>query len=204
VVGWIHCGGRRTITAVALGARLLMLMRERPFNSPDIVRFLKHLLSHIPDNPLVIWDDAPIHRGQPVKDVMAHGGARRIQLEPLPGYAPDLNPDEGIWNISSVSNSATSAVRPSTTSDTSFASPSLASVTNPPSFTAAFAKVAMPFRFLCGDQYYDARSPHADSGSSGDELWMSNALAILRGALVAKRYTSTLGHSPLCTKTTSR
>lgn len=26
------------------------------------------------------------------------GAAKRLHLEPLPGYAPDLNPDEGIWN----------------------------------------------------------------------------------------------------------
>lgn len=28
---------------------------------------------------------------------MAEGGAERIHLEPLPAYAPELNPDEGIW-----------------------------------------------------------------------------------------------------------
>jgi hypothetical protein len=26
------------------------------------------------------------------------GAAKRLHLEQLPGYAPDLNPDEGIWN----------------------------------------------------------------------------------------------------------
>ena len=25
------------------------------------------------------------------------GAASRVQLEQLPGYAPDLNPDEGVW-----------------------------------------------------------------------------------------------------------
>ena len=75
-----------------------MLVQERPDKSPDIVRFLKHLLRHIPGKLLVIWDGAPIHRGQPVKDFLAQGGARRIHLEQSPGYAPDLNPDEGIRN----------------------------------------------------------------------------------------------------------
>ena len=28
---------------------------------------------------------------------MAQGAARRIRLEQLPGYAPELNPDEGVW-----------------------------------------------------------------------------------------------------------
>ena len=75
-----------------------MLVQERPYKSPDIVRFLKHLLRHIPGKLLVIWDGAPIHRGQPVKDFLAQGGAQRIRLEQFPGYAPDLNPDEGIWS----------------------------------------------------------------------------------------------------------
>jgi transposase len=38
-----------------------------------------------------------IHRGKAVKEFLASGGARRLQLERLPGYAPELNPDEGIW-----------------------------------------------------------------------------------------------------------
>ena len=33
-----------------------------------------------------------------VKDFLANGGAERILLERLPGYAPELNPDEGVWN----------------------------------------------------------------------------------------------------------
>ena len=32
-----------------------------------------------------------------LKDFLAGGAAARVQLERLPGYAPDLNPDEGIW-----------------------------------------------------------------------------------------------------------
>jgi len=40
----------------------------------------------------------PIHHGQPVKDFLAHGAAKRLRLEQLPGYAPDLNPVEGLWN----------------------------------------------------------------------------------------------------------
>jgi transposase len=45
----------------------------------------------------VIWDGSPIHRGQAVRDFLASGAASRLQLELLPGYAPELNPDEGIW-----------------------------------------------------------------------------------------------------------
>jgi transposase len=86
------------ISGITPEGRLLMLVQERAYKSPDVVRFLKHLLRHLPGKLLVIWDGAPIHRGQPVKDFLARGGAKRIQLEPFPGYAPELNPDEGIWN----------------------------------------------------------------------------------------------------------
>ena len=34
-----------------------------------------------------------------MKDDLAGGVAARLQLERLPGYAPELNPDEGVWNL---------------------------------------------------------------------------------------------------------
>ncbi len=85
------------ISAITPDGRLLMQVQERSYKGPDVVRFLKHVLRHIPGNVLVLWAGAPIHRGQAIKDFLADGGAARIHLERLPGYAPDLNPDEGIW-----------------------------------------------------------------------------------------------------------
>ena len=54
-------------------------------------------MCQIPGKLLVIWDGSPIHRGAAVKDFLTSSRASRLQLEQLPGYAPDLNPDEGIW-----------------------------------------------------------------------------------------------------------
>jgi transposase len=86
------------ISAVTPDGRLLLLVQDRAIRSPDVVRFLQHLLRHLPGKLLVLWDGAPIHRGQPVKDFLAAGGAKRVRLEQLPGYAPELNGDEGVWN----------------------------------------------------------------------------------------------------------
>lgn len=61
------------------------------------MRFLRHLLRHIPGKLLVIWDGASIHRCKLVQAFLAAGGAARLWREPLPSYAPDLNPAEGIW-----------------------------------------------------------------------------------------------------------
>jgi transposase len=63
-----------------------------------VVGFLRVLLRKIRGQLLLIWDGSPIHQGQPIKDFLKRGAAKRLHLERLPGYAPDLNPDEGIWN----------------------------------------------------------------------------------------------------------
>jgi len=86
------------ISGLTLDGRLLLQIRERAFRGPEVVVFLRHLLRQIPGPLLVVWDGAPIHRAQPVKDFLAQGAAARLKLEQLPGYAPELNPDEGIWN----------------------------------------------------------------------------------------------------------
>ncbi len=85
------------ISALTPDGRLLMHVQARAYTGPDVVRFLKHVLRHIRGTLLILWDGAPIHRSQPIRAFLAAGGAERIQLERLPSYAPDLNPDEGIW-----------------------------------------------------------------------------------------------------------
>ena len=85
------------ISGISLEGKLYMMEQERSFKGQDIVRFLRHLLRQIEGKLLVVWDGSPIHRGQAVKDFLASGASSRLQLEQLPSYAPDLNPDEGIW-----------------------------------------------------------------------------------------------------------
>jgi transposase len=85
------------ISGLTPEGQLLMQVQDRSLRAPEVVRFLRHLLRHIPGKLLVIWDRAPIHRAQVVKDFLAQGGAARLHLEQLPAYAPELNPDEGIW-----------------------------------------------------------------------------------------------------------
>jgi transposase len=85
------------ISGLTPEGQLLMQVQDRSLRAPDVVRFLRHLLRHIPGKLLVIWDRAPIHRAQAIKDFLAQGAAARLHLEQLPAYAPELNPDEGIW-----------------------------------------------------------------------------------------------------------
>jgi transposase len=85
------------IGALTADGRVLHQMQRQAFRGPAVGRFLQHLLRQIPGKLLVIWDGAPIHRGHAVQDFLAAGAAQRLHLEGLPGYAPDLNPVEGLW-----------------------------------------------------------------------------------------------------------
>ena len=85
------------ISGITLEGKLLMMEQEGAFKGPDVVCFLKHVLRQIPGKLLVVWDGSPIHRGKAVHEFLEGGAASRLQLEQLPSYAPELNPDEGIW-----------------------------------------------------------------------------------------------------------
>lgn len=87
------------ISGVTAAGRLFPHIQDEPFCGEHVVNFLRQLLRQIPGKLMVIWDGATIHRCQAVKDFLAAGGAKRLHLERLPGYAPDLNPDEGVWNL---------------------------------------------------------------------------------------------------------
>lgn len=86
------------VSAITPAGRLCLSVQEQPFTSENIVEFLKKLHRQIGGKVLVIWDGASIHRGQALKNYLSKGAARWLHLERLPGYAPELNPDEGIWN----------------------------------------------------------------------------------------------------------
>ena len=87
------------ISALTPNGRLFTHIQPEPFRGPAVVAFLRQLLRQIKGKLLVLWDGAPIHHCQPVKDFLAAGAARRLHLERLPGYAPELNADEGVWNL---------------------------------------------------------------------------------------------------------
>jgi transposase len=86
------------ISAITPDGRLFTHIQDRSLCGPDVVGFLRQLLRQIRGTLLVVWDGAPIHRGHAVRDFLAMGAARRLHLVRLPAYAPDLNPDEGVWN----------------------------------------------------------------------------------------------------------
>jgi transposase len=62
----------------------------------DVVQFLRTLQRTIGPRLLVIWDGLPQHRSGVVAGYL-QSTDRKIVVEYLPGYAPELNPAEYIW-----------------------------------------------------------------------------------------------------------
>lgn len=78
--------------------KIYSLVRQESLNGLHTVVFLTHLGCVAGQRLLLIWDGSPIHRRTEVKEFLAEGATRRIHVEALPPYAPDLNPVEWMWN----------------------------------------------------------------------------------------------------------
>ena len=65
-------------------------------NSGTSVAFLEQLRERHPRPLQVIWDNAPAHRGEAVREYLRTAGLG-LRLVNLPGYSPDFNADEAIW-----------------------------------------------------------------------------------------------------------
>lgn len=85
------------MSGITLAGQLATLTRARALVGLDSVTFLRHLFRYFGRELLVIWDGGSIHRANEVKNFLADGWARKIHLERFPAYAPELNPDEGVW-----------------------------------------------------------------------------------------------------------
>ena len=108
--GWAERGQRLWIASSSprLSARVsfygLYLYNEGqvrlwPFpraNGDHTIEVLRRLRAEWPDRKLlVLWDGAPYHRAQAVREAAR---ALDIRLMPLPGYSPDLMPVEALWH----------------------------------------------------------------------------------------------------------
>jgi len=67
----------------------------RRANGEHTIEVLRRLRAEAPERTLIVlWDGAPYHRAQAVREVAR---TLDIDLMPLPGYSPDLMPVEALW-----------------------------------------------------------------------------------------------------------
>jgi transposase len=107
--GWAERGQRFWVasTSPGLSARVSFYglyfynegqVRVWPYrraNGEHTMDVLQRLRAEVPERKLIVlWDGAPYHRAQAVREV---AGTLDITLVPLPGYSPDLMPVEALW-----------------------------------------------------------------------------------------------------------
>lgn len=79
-----------------LGLYFMLLPADANVRGEDSVMFLRRLRRHIGPKMTVVWDRSMTHdRSKEVKGFLAANPG--IMTERFPGYAPELNPDEGVW-----------------------------------------------------------------------------------------------------------
>ena len=86
------------MAGLTLTGSFYTLVRRRALTSADSVCFLKALRRHLRSKVMVIWDSSPIHKREVCSFLSGEAGSDFL-IEPLPPYAPELNPlDAGLWH----------------------------------------------------------------------------------------------------------
>lgn len=79
-----------------LGLYFTLLPDNENVHATDTVLFLRQLKRHIPGKLTIVWDRGNVHdRSRDVRKYLAKHP--EIVTERFPSYAPELNPDEGVW-----------------------------------------------------------------------------------------------------------
>jgi transposase len=63
----------------------------------EVCRFLQELLRHLRGPVIVLLDNSSTHQGEPLQNLLDQNP--RLHVEHFPSYAPELNPDEGVWSL---------------------------------------------------------------------------------------------------------
>jgi transposase len=63
----------------------------------EVCLYLRELLQHLRGPVIVLLDNSSTHKGAPIEQLLRQH--QRLRIEYFPSYAPQLNPDEGVWSL---------------------------------------------------------------------------------------------------------
>jgi transposase len=87
----------RLISAVSPRGDMRFAAFEGSMTGPRFVEFIEKLRRDVKRPLIIIADNASYHRSKPLKEYVASSKGQ-VVVENLPRYAPELNPDEQVWN----------------------------------------------------------------------------------------------------------
>ena len=85
------------ISAISPRGAMKFMATEESVNSTVFIEFLKRLVAKADKPVFLILDNSPVHRSNEVRQYV-QGTNERLRIFFLPPYAPELNPDEHVWN----------------------------------------------------------------------------------------------------------
>jgi transposase len=89
--------GLNIISAVSPRGEMRFMLVDSTVKTKEFIMFLSRLLIGVKHKIFLIVDGHPIHRSKKVKEYVASTNGK-LELFYLPGYSPELNPDEFVWN----------------------------------------------------------------------------------------------------------
>jgi transposase len=89
--------GMNLISAISPRGDFRFMTVEGRMNAEKFIEFLKRLIHNAPHPVFLVVDRHPSHRAKKVL-AFVRSTEGRLRLFFLPPYAPDLNPDEHVWN----------------------------------------------------------------------------------------------------------
>ena len=101
-----HRQGRRdkisVISGISLSPKrqqlgLYYLLFFENIGQEEVCVFLRELLRHLRGSVIVLLDNSSTHKGEPLQKLIHRHP--RLSIEYFPSYAPELNPDEGVWSL---------------------------------------------------------------------------------------------------------
>ena len=105
------CGGWQKLSAIS-GVAVAVDFKDKKFNTnvfyriypgktitqKEVANFLRQVSNQIDGDVIFIMDNLRSHRSRYVKEFVKKRDYMDIEF--LPPYSPDMNPDEGVWNWS--------------------------------------------------------------------------------------------------------
>lgn len=86
------------IGGLTLEGNLYVHVYKSAIGAHQAVQFVRHLLTHIPEKILLLWDGARIHKSVELEEFRQLDTSGRLTVEYFPPYAPEVDPQEYVWH----------------------------------------------------------------------------------------------------------
>ena len=89
--------GINVISAISNNGGFWYHLFSGKFNADKFIECMRDLMANRKKPVFIIMDGHPVHKSKKVKDFVSQSNGR-LSIFLLPPYAPELNPDELVWN----------------------------------------------------------------------------------------------------------